>query len=153
MINDPTVSGYAYNSVTWAIIEPALSPRHARGFRLSEQLWAGGVIEATVPTMGQVEDMWAYQVKVDATPEAIEEATGLLRAQHPAAEDLVPLGIARFKRFRANAQDPEEGEHRVALEGLDESHLVDRLTTAILVWHAQIHGEGPFRVRKVAKAP
>jgi len=84
-------------------------------------------------------DTWTYQVKVETSAEALHEA----RSQLGKREARQALGIARIRRFRGEAADPEAGEHRIALEGLDDGHLVDRLTSAILTWHADLNGVGP----------
>lgn len=145
LLDNLMVKGYLYNSVAWAILPPAMSERCEHGFRLDRHLWAGGVGEGTVSPDGQVSDTWAYQIKLDTSPEAIAEARGIL------APDVAggALGIARMRRFREDAPDPLPGEQRVALEGLDEAHLGDRLTGAILTWHAELHGHGPHRTEDV----
>lgn len=151
MFNDLTVGGYVYNSLAWAIVPPAQTPRGPRGFRVDHHLWAGGAAEATLPAQVPGGTRWSYAVKLDTSAQAVEEARLALRDQPAFQEEAaVPLGVARIKRFEGDADEPLEGERRVPLEGLDEAHLTDRLTTAILTWHAELHGEGPLRAAVVA---
>ena len=139
MFDHLTVAGYAYTAVQWTLVEPLKVERQAQGYSLPDQLWQGGIVEATVPPAGAVTDTWTYQVKVETSAEALHEA----RSQLGKREARQALGIARIRRFRGEAADPEAGEHRIALEGLDDGHLVDRLTSAILTWHADLNGVGP----------
>lgn len=123
-----TVRGYAYNDVSWAIQAPALVPRNAGGgYSVQGQFWAGGIIEATVPAAGHVTDDFTYQIKL------AEKGSS----------------IARFRRFRGDAVDPEPGEHRVALLEMDAGlQVLDRLTGAVLSWHADLLGDGPAAKRR-----
>ena len=147
MFDDLSVGGYAYNSLTWEVVAPIKVERGPRGYHLPGQLWASGVAAAVVAPAGAVNEEWAYAVLVDRSPEAVAESLAWVLASRSGKgeeEEVTPLGVARIRRFRGDSPDPEPGEHRVALEGLDEVHLVDRLTTAILTWHAELHGKGPL---------
>ena len=123
-----TVRGYDYNSLFWAIQAPALVPRNADGgYSVQGQFWEGGIIEATVPAAGNVTDDFTYQIKL------VEKGSS----------------IARLRRFRGDAVEPEPGEHRVALLEMDAGRQVlDRLIGAVLSWHADLLGDGPAAKRR-----
>lgn len=135
------VEGYAYDSVVWRMVAPAApGAKMPRGYHLPTQLWKGECVEAEVPAIAPGEPSWFYVVKVETTTDAIEEARQSLGP--PLAKQA--LGVARMLRFKGAAKDAVGLEHRIALEGLDEAHLIDRLTGAVLKWHAQELGPGPL---------
>jgi hypothetical protein len=132
------VAGYPYDDLQFFVVAPAQVAKGPRGgYDAQEHLFKGGEVSAELKNATHTaQPHIAYAVKVDTRPAALVEARALLpKDQRDAA-----LGIARLGRFRDGVF---EADRRIALEGLDDGHLMDRLTSALLTWHGEFFGPGP----------
>jgi hypothetical protein len=136
------VAGHPYGDVSWHLVEPIKTPKTALGYRLDDHVWAGGEIQADLLNLTHdAQPDIRYAVKIDTSEEAIEECRARLAGgEKKAEEEIEALGIGQIRRLKG---DEAVGDIRIALEGLDEAHLIDRLTGAVLKWHAQNFGPGP----------
>jgi hypothetical protein len=140
MFADLTVAGYPYNDVSWRVVAPAMVTPGPYGYNLRQHIFKDGVGQAVLTGLtAQVAPEVTYQVKLDLSVKAIKEAKrNLDRRDRKAA-----FGVTRLVRLHGENQAP--GEMRVSLEGLDEPQLIDRLTGALLTWHAETFGQGPAK--------
>lgn len=141
------VAGYPYDDVRWEGVAPARVAQTAMGYHLPQHLWKGGEVQAELQGDTQAaQPQVRYAVKLDLTPAALTECRQLLAE----SERESALGMAMVRRLNGQAA-PED--IRVPLEGLDEAHLLDCLTSAVLTWHAQTFGPGPESKQGAASRP
>lgn len=106
---------------------------------MDDHLWAGGEAQADLLRQTHADHPSVrYAVKLDTSEATRAECQSILTVSDGKVGEA--LGMGRIKRLEG---ENTVAEVRVALEGLDEAHIIDRKIMAVLEWHAQTFGPGP----------
>lgn len=135
------IEGYSDACVKWGAYCPNDTPIPKDGVSLRHWALEGPARQITVeltedsariPATGSV---YVFCMHLDAA----SRKQG--RALMPRGEKQGVLGMMRAGRF--DSTGALLAEKMLVVEGLDEQHLLDRLVSEALRWHAQDFGQGP----------
>lgn len=145
MFDDLKVCGYTYDDVIWCCVQPVQVEKGPLGYNIRYHLFEGGEAQTEWRAGGHLAQVFpdvVYASKLDLSAEAIAESQAIFDAEDQAKPDpdgpSEGIGMAMLRRLRPGA-DPED--RRIPLDGLDEAHVIDKLTGAVLTWHAESFGE------------
>lgn len=148
-VDDVTVKGYWHNQIHWAMVE---DPR-TRKVKITAQNFSKLAFEGVEVQVELKDDNASikassirYAFLIDASKDAIKKAKQEVNEK----EEGPVIGVCKMGRI--DPQTEKVGEIRsFHLFDLDSQHLLDRLTSETLRWHAESFGPGPANPKARAK--
>ena len=144
------VQGYWYDKTTLAYAGEIRgftgSDSDINSLVLRDHGLAGGEIQIRLNAENHVDnDEGCWYAFVCERDPAMESAKG--------RDGEVGSDIGRIRMRRMNDRYERLGEREAVLEELDNGHLIDRLRSEALHWHAETFGPGPFSAPVPARVP